>query len=185
MKMKKFFVWSAIVLAALAGCKKMEQSQQQQQQQQQSPTQNITVHSPEKIAVLKSLLQKNPGNVDGWISLGNMLMDSSNFKDAIDAYQKALELTPNNVDVRVDMGTCYRGTGNPLRAVEEYRKAVKINPDHVNAHKNLAVVLAYDLKSSSEAIKEFEIYLKLVPNAPDKGQVMRIIEELKTGTVKK
>ena len=34
-------------------------------------------------------------------------------------------------------------------AVKEYRKALELNPQHLNAHKNLGVVLAYDLKDTS------------------------------------
>jgi cytochrome c-type biogenesis protein CcmH/NrfG len=179
-KMDKVVMLFLLILMPVSGCKKMEQTHQHQ-----PPVQNAIVQSPGKIDVLKNLLEKNPENVGGWITLGNMMMDSSNFKDAIDAYQKALALTPNNVDVRVDMGTCYRGTGKPLQAIEEYRKAIKINPSHLNAHKNLGIVLAFDLKNNTEAIKEFETCLKLAPDSPDTGQLRQLIAELKSGSIKK
>lgn len=109
-----------------------------------------------------------------------MLMDSKRYSEAVYAYSKALEINPNNVDVRVDMATCYKEAGKPQIAEEEYRKALKINPKHLNAHRNLAVVLAFDLGKKEEAIKEFEAYLALAPNAPDAGNIMRLISELKT-----
>jgi tetratricopeptide (TPR) repeat protein len=83
------------------------------------------------------------------------------------------------VDVRVDMGTCYRNTGRPDRAVEEYRKALAINPRHLNAHRNLGVVLAFDLGDKKQAIKAFEEYLRLSPNAPDADQLRQEIARLK------
>ncbi len=154
-------------------CKKMETSQ---------PAVNVSpnqIKNDEQIRVLQEILQKHPENVDGWINLGNMLMDNGRFKEAVSAYSKALELNPDNVDVRVDMATCYKESGNPIKAEEEYRKAIKINPKHPNAHRNLGVLLATDLGKKQEAIKEFEIYLALFPNAPDANNIMRIIAEFK------
>lgn len=84
------------------------------------------------------------------------------------------------MDVRVDMGTCYRGIGRSDRAVEEYRKAIVINPSHLYAHRNLAVVLAFDLGYKEQAVKEFEEYLRLSPNAPDAYQIREEIARLKS-----
>jgi len=169
-----------ILVTLVLSCKKMETA---------PPAVNVNpsqIKYADQINVLKEVLQKHPENIDGWINLGNMLMDSGRFSEATQAYSKALELNPNNVDVRVDMATCFKESGKPSIAEEEYRKAIKINPKHPYAHRNLGVLLATDLARKSEAIKEFETYLTLSPNAPDAGNVMRIISELKaTSEVKK
>jgi len=106
-------------------------------------------------------------------------MDSSRFYEAIDAYQKALALDEKNVNVRVDLGTCYRSVGKPDKAAEEYRKAIAINPNHINAHRNLGIVLAFDLNDKKGAIKEFQEYLRLSPQAPDATQMGQLIEKLR------
>ena len=69
------------------------------------------------------------------IKLGNTMMDTSRFNEAIDAYRKALGIDPKNVDVRVDMGTCYRNAGRPDMAVKAIQKALEINPKHLNGRK--------------------------------------------------
>ena len=125
---------------------------------------------------------KDPHNGKAWIRLGNLLMDTNRFGEAIDSYQKALDIDPGNVDVRVDMGVCYRNTGKPEIAVKEFRKAIEINPSHVNAHKNLAIVLAYDLHDSAGAAKEFEKSLQLEPNAPDAARIKNEIQKLRAST---
>ncbi len=146
------------------------------------PVQNLNlkpVNVEDDVRMLRAMVKEDPGNLNAWIRLGNILMDSKRFTEAIEAYARALELDPRNVNVRVDMGTCYRNTGQPERAVEEYRKALTYNPKHLYAHKNLGVVLAYDLNRIKEAIPEFETYLKLSPDAPDAEQVKTALNELR------
>jgi tetratricopeptide (TPR) repeat protein len=133
------------------------------------------LNADKEISLLEDAVRKDPKNVGALIRLGNLAMDAQRYEKAIDAYGKALELQPKDVDVRVDLGTCYRNMGMPEKAVEAYRQAIAINPRHSNAHRNLGVVLAYDLKKPQEAAEELQQYLKLMPNAPD---AMLIREEI-------
>jgi tetratricopeptide (TPR) repeat protein len=106
-------------------------------------------------------------------------MDAQRFAEAILSYQRALDIDPKNTDVRVDMGTCYRGVGQPLRAIEEYQKALKNNPRHANAYMNSGVVYAHDLNNPKEAIRAFEKYLEVYPQAPNAEQIRTEIANLK------
>jgi tetratricopeptide (TPR) repeat protein len=173
--MKKIVVMVVLVLFAAAGC-----SQQKQEQKGQSayPPGAAPMATPEEMRHLEEIAKTNPKNATAWTDLGNALMDSRRFNEAIDAYQKSLALDPKNVNVRVDMGTCYRGVGKFDKAVEEYRKALKINPDFPNGHRNLGVVLAFDLHNKEEGIKEFKKYIELVPDAQDAAAIRQTIEEL-------
>ena len=146
--------------------------------------QQTPINAENEIRLLKGVLGQDPANLPALIKLGNIMMDTGRFNEAIDAYGKALAIDPKNVDVRVDMGTCYRNTGRPDKAVEEFRKALSINPNHLYAHKNLGVTLAYNLGDRAGAIKELEEYLRLSPNAPDAFQTKGAIEELKKMTPK-
>lgn len=159
--------------------------QQQQEPKGQLPHAGAPLQMPQQnaqeIALLQDAVRKDPGNVTAWIQLGNIMMDTSRFSEAVDAYQKALAIDPRNVDVRVDMATCYRGMGNSAKAVEEYRKAIEINPKHPYAHRNLGVTLLFDLKDKTGAAKEFEKYLELSPFAQDASQIRQTLKELKAG----
>lgn len=158
----------------LANCQKKEEPRVK------APLPPVSIQTQKEITLLQDLVRQDPKNVDVWIKLGNILMDTYRFQEAIDAYQKVLELDPKNVDVRVDMGTCFRNIGRFDRAVEEYKKAISINPRHVNAHRNLGVVLAFDLGQKEQAIKELEEYLRLSPDAFDAQQIRQMIAQLKT-----
>ena len=176
--MKKILITSVLFIIVAAGCQQKEEPKPQYQ----FPTGPVgSVQTMDQTKLLKEAVSKDPKNVNAWISLGNNMMDTSRFNEAIDAYQKALDIDPKNIDVRVDMGTCYRNIGKPEVAVREYRKALEFNPKHLNAQKNLGVVLAYDLKNTAEAVKAFEAALVLAPNAPDAAQVRQEIEKLKAG----
>ena len=176
--MKKTAVMMALILIAAVGCK---QQRQEPKGQAAYPGGAVMMKSPDEIHQLEQFANQAPKNVDTWIALGNALMDSHRYGEAVNAYQKALELNPRNVDVRVDMGTCLKNSGNPQKAIEEYKKALKINPNHVNAHRNMGVVLAFDLHDKKGAAREFEKYLELSPHAPDAGDIRQLVQELKSG----
>ena len=169
-----FFVFVMVA----AGCQQKEEPKPQYQFPA-GPVQAGPIQMQDDIKILKDAVKKDPKNLNAWIKLGNTLMDTTRFKEAIEAYQKALSIDPKNVDVRVDMGTCYKNTGRPDIAVKEYRKALAINPNHLYGRKNLGVVLAFDLNDRAQAIKEFEKYLELAPNAPDAMQVRQEMQKLK------
>jgi cytochrome c-type biogenesis protein CcmH/NrfG len=174
--MKKIIIASVLLILAVVGCQKKEEPKQQYDF---PPGSAGPVQSMDQAKLLKEALAKDPKNVDGWISLGNMMMDSSRFSEAIDAYEKALAIDPKNVDVRVDMGTCYRNTGKPDIAVKEYLKALEVNPQHLHALKNIGIVYAYDLRDSKEAVKVFEKVLAIAPNDPDAERLKKEIQKLK------
>ncbi|VAX28947.1 hypothetical protein MNBD_NITROSPIRAE02-508 [hydrothermal vent metagenome] len=128
---------------------------------------------------LRDIVRKEPADLNVRIELGNLLMDTGRFREAIEVYEKILEINPGNVDVRVDLGTCYRNSGDPERAAGEYRKALSYDPKNPYAHRNLGIVLAYDLGRTEEAIAEFETYLELAPDVSDTRKVEQAIRELK------
>jgi superkiller protein 3 len=175
--MKKIIFVAVLVVLAAAGCKQ----QSQQPQGQAGFPGGAMIKSPEEIRQLQQLAEQTPKNPEAWAMLGNALMDSQRFPEAVDAYQKSLALDPKNVNVRVDRGTCYRNSGQPKLAVEEYRKALKIDPNHINANRNMGVVLAFDLNDKKGAAKSFEKYLSLAPNAPDAQEIRQVVQQLRSG----
>jgi tetratricopeptide (TPR) repeat protein len=168
-----------LVLVCLAAVLLFTNCQKKEEPKVQSPFPAGTMVMQNKIPQLQELVRQDPKNLNALVELGNSLMDSGRFPEAVDAYQKALALDPKNTDVRVDMGTCYRSAGQPEKAAEEYKKAIASNPGHPNAHRNLGIVLAFDLKNKQEAIKEFEEYLRVAPAAPDAEKTSQLIAELK------
>ena len=175
--MKKIHIVLILCFTLCANCEKKEE------QPVQTPMPSGIIQTNQEMQFLQDAANQDPKNVVVWIKLGNLFMDSARYPEAIDAYEKALELDPKNLDVRVDMGTCYRRIGRADRAAEEFRKAISINPLHPYAHRNLGVVLAFDLNDKKQAIKEFEEFIKLSPDTPDSQQIRNLVNELKAEPV--
>lgn len=175
--MKKIHVVLILCFTLFANCEKKEE------QPVQTPMPSGIIQMNQDMQLLQDAVKQDPKNIVVWIKLGNLFMDSARYPEAIDAYEKALELDPKNVDVRVDMGTCYRRVGRADRAAEEFREAISINPLHPYAHRNLGVVLAFNLNDKKQAIKEFEEFIKLSPDTPDSQQIRNLMNELKSEPV--
>ena len=59
-------------------------------------------------------------------------------------------------------------------AVVAYRKALEFNPALSQAHRGLGIAYA-SLGKSKDAVREYRLYLKMAPNAPDAAQVKKIL----------
>ena len=172
--MKKIAIIMTLLVVTLManGCKQQEEKQQQV---------NYTPASPPLVQPIDEMQQaakRAPKNPEGWITLGNTLMDAQRYSEAVEAYEKAIALEPKNVNVLVDLGTCYRGVGKFDKAVDLYRRALKINPSFPNGHLNLGVVLGYDLQKRVEGVKELKQFLALVPSGPQADAARQAIREL-------
>lgn len=166
---KKALFLVLIAVIFFAGCKKNEP--------QPGPAGQAGFDPSAEVNFLKSVLKDDPNNVNAWVKLGNVNMDSGNYPEAINAYSRALELKPDDLFVRVDMGSCYRYSGQQQRAIEEYKKVLAVDPNHSFANKNLAIVLAYDLKRYDEAAKVLENFLKKNPSDPDYEKIREEIQK--------
>jgi cytochrome c-type biogenesis protein CcmH/NrfG len=171
----------AVLLLAFVvfACKQKEEAKPQPSLPS-GPIQSLPGKALEEEKLVRDVLAKDPKNLNAWIQLGNMMMDSARFNEAVDAYAKALDLDPKNVDVRVDMGTCLKNSGKPDLAIKEYKKVIEINPNHAYAHINMGVVLAEDKKDYKAAVSEIEKGLSLNPNVPNAQALRQEIQRLKT-----
>jgi len=144
----------------------------------------ITAGGPERnrsgdeaeIGLSKSILEKDPNNLQALISLGNACFDTDRYQEAIDAYSKALVINPKNPDVRTDMGIMYRKLAQFDKAIEAFRQAARDDPKHLNSRFNLGIVLENDKKDLQAAIQAWEDFLQVVP--PGDERVTMVKQEI-------
>lgn len=129
------------------------------------------------VNALKKALEIDQTNSTALCLLGGMLNDQNSL-DAASYYQKS-------IDYNKSCYLAYRGLGNYYLKMKDYpnaekyyTKAIEINPNRFGPiYKNRGLVrLEQDKKS--EAKEDFTTYLKQMPNAADKNNILEAINEL-------
>jgi len=135
----------------------------------------------DQIAGLEFKTSQNPGDIAGWIQLGNLCFDSDLPEKAIAAYKEALAINPDNADVLTDMGVMYRKSGKYDKAVQSFDKAVGVNPKHEIARFNKGIVLMHDLNNPQGAIQAWEELLTVNPlaMAPNGQSIDEMLKKMK------
>ena len=135
----------------------------------------------DQIAALEFKVSQNPGDIEGWIQLGNLCFDSDLPEKSIAAYEKALALNPNNADVLTDQGVMYRKSGKFDKAIQCFDKAVGVNPKHEIARFNKGIVLMHDLNNPKGAIQAWEELLAVNPlaMAPNGMSIDEMLKKMK------
>jgi tetratricopeptide (TPR) repeat protein len=86
-----------------------------------------------------------------------------NFKEAADAFQKAIDIDPNYADAYCNLGLALQRQGKPGDAIAACSKAIQINPKHANAHSIRGVALE-DQGKVDEAITNYRKAIELDSN---------------------
>jgi len=74
-----------------------------------------------------------------WEEIGDAHFQKDEFRQALEAYNKALEIHPDEI-LYMNIGSVYGSMGNFDLAIEYYEKSLKINPNYDRARKNLEEV---------------------------------------------
>lgn len=130
-----------------------------------------------RIAEAEKIVEREPKNLNVWISLGNDYFDTEQPQKAVHAYGKALELDPSNPNVLTDQGVMYRKLGQYDKALANFDQALKLEPKQLQALYNMGVVYAVDLKQRSKALPIWERYLAIDSSSATATQVKSMIEQ--------
>ncbi len=130
-------------------------------------------------APLLDAVNKNPGDFDSLVKLGNLFYDGKQYPSAIQYYERALVIHPENSDVRTDMGTAYWYSGNADQAVAAMETSLKYRPGHPQTLFNLGWVRWQGKADPKGAIQAWEDLLKANPDYPQKQQIEQYIAKAK------
>lgn len=61
-------------------------------------------------ATLRRILARDQNDVDTWISLGQVLMQSGRYGDAVDVLKRSQQLAPDKAEVQLSLARCYART---------------------------------------------------------------------------
>jgi tetratricopeptide (TPR) repeat protein len=114
---------------------------------------------------------------------GSQFFYQGNYDKAIKKYKKGLKNEPSNAIGYNLLGMAYRfrfnetgSQGYKDKEIDAFKKAIEIDPVLWVAYKNLAVSLYYQGRKK-EAVPYLKKALQLQPNDPEKGLMLKWIEQ--------
>ena len=85
----------------------------------------------------RSMLQKDPSNLEGLILLGNALAGLGDLPSAVQIAERAVAADPERAGTHVNLGVMHLAGGNQQEAEHAFTTAVRLNPNSLSA--NLAL----------------------------------------------
>jgi len=140
----------------------------------------VTPQQVEAMAAnLAAKLEKEPGNVDGWVMLARTYYAMNRHAEAARAFERAVALVPDNADLLADYADSVGAAEGGLRgkSLELIERALKADPTHWKALA-LAGTAAFNRKDYAQAIVYWERMKKTVPpDSPIAGSIDASIAE--------
>ena len=129
----------------------------------------------EQILALKEAASKDEGNSQTLSKLGQLLVSSQKFDEAVKVYQKIYDLDPNDPRSSNSLGVVLMIAGYQAPSIEYLAKAVSLAPDNLVFKANLgkAHMMARHWR---EAVDCFNSVLS-IPGAQNSGQLIELREE--------
>jgi tetratricopeptide (TPR) repeat protein len=119
---------------------------------------------------------------DAWhfIGLSGEALVDHKTNDALEDGLKAVELAPDNAFAYYQLGMAYSLKPDFEKAANAFQRAALIDPTFAYAH-YYAAMSYYKLKRIDLMATQFEAFLKLAPDAPERPQVEAIMRTVRGG----
>jgi tetratricopeptide (TPR) repeat protein len=129
------------------------------------------------VFLLDQYMAVNSTNPQAYLARGNAYKELGDLAQAISNYDQALAIDPNIAIVYNNRGLAHSEAGNAEQALADFAKAIELAPTFGLAFRNRAGIqlAAGNLAAAS---LDLQIYLTLVPNAPDRAEVEAQIADL-------
>jgi hypothetical protein len=147
-------------------------------------TERLKIHGKmqESIDLLNSIVNNNLSNKENAgdnpqiLCLLAGILNEQNDEKCVPLYQRIIKINPKFYLAYRGLGNFYLKNKNYQLSKEYYTKAIEINPIRFGPiYKNLGIVLS-ELGDNEAAKGSFKTYLKNVPNAPDRDNILQFLD---------
>ena len=121
--------------------------------------------------LLTETLEKEPENIEIYITLGNLLFMQENYKEMLNALQRGVQIDNKHPQIHYLLAKAYHGTLDELQAIAELTLAISMKEDFYEAYLMRATILL-EMQQIENAAEDAEIMFKL---APDDEQVLMLL----------
>ena len=112
--------------------------------------------------VLRNAIALDPRPLDAYRALGQLLIETGRFKEAIEPLEKTVQKNKNDLVSLHDLAKAYEGAGESKKAIETFRTLIEKSPSDSGLKSEFAIVLAKG-GERSEAIKLMQTVAKEQP----------------------
>ncbi|MBW2059069.1 MAG: tetratricopeptide repeat protein [Deltaproteobacteria bacterium] len=116
-----------------------------------------------KIQRLRDLVEKDPGNRDGWERLGDTYSRNGRYVEAAEAYTEAIRVGGGKADLLVKLGNAHFDGGAYQKAVGAYLEALNMDPDNADVLTDLGVAYRRT-KRPDKAVEAFRRAIRSDPH---------------------
>src|SRR5437667_428999 len=96
--------------------------------------------APTALAQVGQSKQQEPSEATAYYYMGVEHFKSGRYKEAVEAYKRAISLKPDLAEAHNNLGVTYYKMGRDREAIESYKRAISLKPDYAEAYFNLGVV---------------------------------------------
>jgi len=117
-------------------------------------------------AIKESGLDDYINSATYWNSFGLACYESGKYKDAIDAYKRAIKVDPDYTYAHLNLGVAYLKSHMQTNAVQALKRLIRIDPEDAMGHYNLGIAY-YESGKYKDAIETFKQAIRINPDFVD------------------
>jgi len=126
---------------------------------------------------LRHSIELDPKLAPSYVDLGAVENQEKNYPAAEEALKKGLELSPDSTPAKYELAKTYWSEGRWQDALPLAEATVKAVPDLAAAHALLGNILLRG-RNAPDALKEYQVYLRLDPDGPMAAEVRDAIAKI-------
>lgn len=132
------------------------------------------------ITTLRKILKINPNDPKRWTRLGELLISTEQYDNAIEACKRAIELVGIFPPAWICLGMAYYGKGNTEKAKKFIKKTLDDDPSYLKAIESL-IQIYFNEKEYGKALEYCNQHLEydFSDNKKDSKKIFKLREEIK------
>jgi len=131
------------------------------------------------IAELDKSIDMKDNFAPAYFELGNAYYKKFDFNSARENYQKAIKHDSKLIHAYNNLGAIQIALGALGEAEKNLMTCIRIDPAYAAAYKNLGILYDTKMSNAAKAVENYNTYLKLRPDCPERNLVRMWISALK------